>query len=368
MKKKIIFFAPNIEDGGIEKNIILLSDFFIKKNYVVEIIFSKISPKIRKKINHKVKLNKSNFNLNFFFKSRINNSINCFFYFLLKYKKTHNSIILSFQDHPFSIFTSIIKNIPCAIRIANHPIGSLKYFNNRINFFLKLFIKIIFYQFSDLIISNSKSSTNFFKRYTLNSKKCITIYNPLKLFKVSKNFKRNKNLLLAVGRLEKQKNFSCLIKAIKISKLKNPKLRLTIVGKGKEKKKLISLTNKLNLKKEIRFVGYKNPKKYYSTHGIMILSSFFEGLPNVLLESMSYKLPIVSSDCYSGPREILSNNKYGYLCRINDEYDLAKKILFVNNNYNSAIKKIKAGNKSLSNYDFKNQSIEYLKAVNSIFL
>ena len=152
MRKKIIFFAPNIDDGGIEKNIILLSNYFIKQNNSVQIIYSKISNKIKHKLNNKIILTRSKFNLNFFFKNRINNSINCLFYFIFKVKKQKNSIILSFQDHPFSIITGLLKRIPCVIRIANHPIGSLTYFNNKFLYLIKIFIKFFFYQFSNIIV------------------------------------------------------------------------------------------------------------------------------------------------------------------------------------------------------------------------
>ena len=81
MRKKIIFFAPNIEDGGIEKNLILLSDYFIKHNNSVQIVYSKISNKIKKKLNKKLILTKSTFSVNFYLNHRINNSINCFFTF-----------------------------------------------------------------------------------------------------------------------------------------------------------------------------------------------------------------------------------------------------------------------------------------------
>ena len=81
MKKKIIFFAPNIEDGGIEKNIILLSDYLIKNNYFIEIVYSKISKKIKKRLNEKEKLNKLNLKINYFFRERINNFIIVFYFF-----------------------------------------------------------------------------------------------------------------------------------------------------------------------------------------------------------------------------------------------------------------------------------------------
>ena len=104
MRKKIIFFAPNIEDGGIEKNIILLSDYFIMQNNSVQIVYSKLSNKIKKKLNKKLILSKSTFNMNFsLITESIIQLIVFFFYFLKNIKKEKNSVILSFQDHPFQL-------------------------------------------------------------------------------------------------------------------------------------------------------------------------------------------------------------------------------------------------------------------------
>ena len=176
MIKKIIFFVPNIDDGGIEKNLIILSNFFIKKKYEVEIIYSRITKNINDKLNSKISLTKTKKLLNFkFFNSRINNSINCFIYCLFKIKIKNDAALFSMQDHPFAILLSLFKKKPCLIRIANHPIGSLKFFNNLINYKIKIFIKIFFYHFASVIICNSNQSSNFFRKSLLINKKIYTI-------------------------------------------------------------------------------------------------------------------------------------------------------------------------------------------------
>ena len=91
------------------------------------------------------------------------------------------------QDHPFAIIASRIRKIPCVIRIANHPNGSLKFYNNFIKYFIKINIKKIFYYFSSGIICNSKSSRNYFKKIFKN-KIIIIIYNPIKI-----KFNKKKN-------------------------------------------------------------------------------------------------------------------------------------------------------------------------------
>ena len=130
-EKEIVFFIPNIEGGGIEKNLVLLSKYLIGNNYRIKIIYHKISSNFKLKLDSKITLVKSKKILRLSFKNqRISNSINCFFFTLFKIKLSKNSVLVSMQDHPFGIIISIIKKIPSIIRIANHPVGSLKFFNN----------------------------------------------------------------------------------------------------------------------------------------------------------------------------------------------------------------------------------------------
>ena len=366
MKKKVIFFAPNIENGGIEKNIVSLGNYFISQNINIEIIYSKISIKIKKKLNKKIVLTKSEIKFNIpFFNERINNSIKSFIYLLVKLNLNKFDKILSFQDHPFAIFSSLLRNKRCIIRIANHPVGSLFYFNNKISFFLKLFTKILFYQFASLIISNSKESTKYFQRFILYKKKCITIYNPINLNRKKNKPIKRKNFLLSIGRLEKQKNFSMLINSFRTLSKKFPSLKLLIIGKGREKKKLLQDINKYNLIKKVKILNFRNPEKYYMSAKLFVLPSFFEGLPNVLLEAMSYKLPIVSSNCFSGPKEILANGKYGYLFKVNDNKDLSDKVEIALNKYHQSINKINKGFKNLKNVNFEKQCKKYLASINN---
>ena len=368
MNKKIIFFIPNIDDGGIEKNLILLSNYFIDKNYKIEIVYTRISKKIKKKLNSKLLLKKTIKYINFnFLNARINNSINCFLFFLVKIKTDTNSVLFSMQDHPFSILLSKFKKIPCMIRIANHPLGSLRFFNNYFKFLLKITIKIFFYNFATVIVCNSKESSKYFKNLLfIKKKKVYTIYNPIFINKNQRKYKRDRYELVTIGRLEKQKNLVGLIKAFKMVSEKNPKVRLTIVGKGSEKSSLKELVNNLKINSFVKFKNFSNPKKFYEQKGVFILNSFFEGLPNVLIEALSYKIPIISSNCQSGPKEILKNGKFGYLININDEIDLSKKIEHVISKYSEALARAEKGFKSLDRFSITKQCEKYSKIITSL--
>lgn len=367
MSKKIIFFVPNIDDGGIEKNLILLSNYFLKNNHNVEIIFSRISKKILKKLNSRIIFKKTNNYLNLrFLNERVNNSINCFIFCLLKLKVKKQSVLFSMQDHPFGVLLSLIKNIPSIIRIANHPIGSLKYFNNFFIYKIKLFIKLIFYHFANVIVCNSKESARYIKGALLYKKKIYSIYNPINKKKHRGKYKRKKYELVTIGRLEKQKNLEGLIDSIRLTSKKIPMIKLTIVGKGSQKSKLKKLVKEFKLTNHVKFKNFTTPYMYYKNKGIFILNSFFEGLPNVLIEAMQHEIPIISSKCQSGPTEILLNGKYGCLTKVNNPKDLSIKIEKVILNYSDAIKKAKIALKSLNRFDEKKQCLKYLKLIKSL--
>jgi glycosyltransferase involved in cell wall biosynthesis len=365
--KKIIFFIPNIEQGGIEKNLLILTKYFANKNYNVEVLYSKISKDILSKIDRRITLKKSQNYIkifNFIFSIRVINSINCFIYFIFKLKKEKNSIIFSMQDHPFAIMLSKIKKLNSIIRIANHPNSSLKFFNNKISFYIKLFIKIFFYRFANGIICNSKSSALFLKKIINNN--ILTIYNPIFLKKKIKNKKRQ-NILLSVGRLEKQKNFEGLINAFNIVLNKFPKYKLMIIGSGSQKNNLKKKITQLKISNKVIFKSFTKPDSFFLTSKIFVLNSFFEGMPNVILESLSYKCPVISANCESGPREILKNGKYGYLVPINKSELLAKKIEFTLNNYKKAKSKANKAFLYLKNFSHQKQCERYERFVSEFY-
>lgn len=272
--------------------------------------------------------------------------------------------MFSMQDHPFGIILSKINNINCIIRIANHPETSLKFFNNKILFHIKLFIKIFFYRFAKAIICNSISSAEFLKKKIKNN--IITIYNPLNLKNSIKKRKRL-NFLLSIGRLENQKNFLGLIEAFFIVLKKFPNFKLIIIGSGNEKNKLIEKINKLEIKDKVIFKKFMKPDYFFSTSKIFILNSYFEGMPNVILESLLNKCPVISTDCDSGPKEILKNEKFGYLVRINDPVDLSNKIKHVLSNYEKAKKKTALGHKSLNRFELNSQCLKYKTIIDGSF-
>ncbi len=134
-------------------------------------------------------------------------------------------------------------------------------------------------------------------------------------------------VLLSVGRLVPQKDFTTLLKAFAQVRRTHP-ARLIILGEGRERPKLESLASELGIAEDISLPGFEpNPYAFMSQASLFVLSSAWEGLPNVLIEALSCGCPIVSTDCPSGPQEILDNGTFGSLVPVGDEKSLAQAII-----------------------------------------
>ena len=134
---------------------------------------------------------------------------------------------------------------------------------------------------------------------------------------------KSQPILVAAGTLTTRKGFSDLILAMK-ELVKSRKVRLIILGDGPLRAELEALIKKLDLNDVVKLLGFvDNPLKYFSRADIFVLSSYVEGLPNVLVEAMMSGCTPVSTDCPTGPREVLQDGKYGYLVPVRDPIAMA---------------------------------------------
>lgn len=131
-------------------------------------------------------------------------------------------------------------------------------------------------------------------------------------------------VVMGVGRLTRQKDFPTLIKAFSLLRLRRP-CRLAILGEGRDRPKLESLACELGVKNDVDLPGFvDNPYAFMSRAALFVLSSAWEGSPNALTESLALGIPVVATDCPSGPREILEQGRYGPLVPVGDVRALAE--------------------------------------------
>ena len=150
-------------------------------------------------------------------------------------------------------------------------------------------------------------------------------------------FKQDCLKISVVGHPHKQKNYPNLINAVEI--LKNKKeinCQVIIAGEGPENNNIEDLIHQKKLTNEISLVGsISNALSLIKESDLLVLSSSYEGFGMVIVEALSLGKTVVSTDCPSGPSEILGDNEFGYLCKVNDPSDLAAKIDYARkNNFN----------------------------------
>ena len=342
--RKLVIFIPSIETGGVEKNLYEILNYFKKK---FSNIYFVSADRVKLSINNKKNftfLNKKNVK----FRKRLFKSFFCFF-LLLKYFRNERILIFSFQSNFFVFILSFLIDAKLIFRLNT---SLEKYSNN----FIKDFLFNNIYKKADAIIVNSNDfKKKLFKKFNLGSHLILNTISKKKDKKKKINFFKDYKYLkiLTIGRLTKQKNHICLLRSLKLlNENYKLKFRCCIIGQGKEFKNLQKYTTINNLQKFVKFSGYKkNAYQFMSDSDLFVLSSKFEGLPNVLIESQKMKLPIISSNCPTGPKEILKNGKFGDLYEVDDHEMLAKKIFKFYSNKNILKKKSKKAYKYLNRFD-----------------
>lgn len=149
-------------------------------------------------------------------------------------------------------------------------------------------------------------------------------------------------VILSVGRLHPQKDFATLIRAFAIVR-KTTSARLLILAEGSERPFLESLISELGIADDVSLPGFAaNPFAYMSRCAVFVLSSLYEGCPNVLVEALGCGAPVVSTRCPGGPVEILKEAVYGPLVPVGDEHAMAQALLACLHDHDAAKKRTDA--------------------------
>jgi len=262
-------------------------------------------------------------------------------------------ILFSIMGHTnvIALLCQRFVKVPTKIFVSVHTTIS-KVKKNRLDIRARLipYFEQWLYPKADKVIAVSQGIKNDISEYLgINREKIIMIYNPIvdeEIFKLSQepvdhpwfhNFKIP--IILAVGALKKQKNYPLLFKAFKLI-CREFTVRLVILGEGKERENLENLSRELKIADKIDLLGFQsNPYKFIAKASIFALSSSCEGLPTVLVEAMACGIPVVSTDCPSGPREIITEPGYnGLLVWVDNPKALAKAIFQILDNKDLAMR------------------------------
>lgn len=186
---------------------------------------------------------------------------------------------------------------------------------------------------SDKIIIQTKEQEKYIQSCR---NKCVIMPNPVKQEMIDAEYTPAEEVstIATFGRLNKQKNHGLLIRAFKLISEEYPNVRLYIWGTGEEYDALWKLIKELGLVGRALVCGSTtNVVDELKKTDIFVLSSDYEGLPNALMEAMAVGVPCVSTNCPTGPRNLIDNKKNGLLVEIGNELRLAEALKELINNY-----------------------------------
>lgn len=321
MKKKICMIVPSLGGGGAERVAFHLLNNLNLKKYELTLI------ETQEEGNYLEELNK-NIKLKCLYRKRFRKAVFLLFLELYCYNP---DIIITFSKE-IAIFCCflkkffLLKNTKLIIREVN--------IQSKLNkSIIKKMLMKFFYKNADVIISQSKDMTNDILNYSkVSEEKIIEINNPVDMLYVEKKLKnkyiifdKNYYNLVCVGRLEYQKGFDLIIKIM--ARLKKEKIKLYILGEGKEKERLEKLIKSLKLEESVYLLGKKkNPYIYMENADLFILSSRFEGFPNVLLEANACGIYAICNNSLGGINQIIENDINGCILDFSNEELVAEKI------------------------------------------
>ena len=242
---------------------------------------------------------------------------------MIKYLRNNNDLLISFQSNVLAILAAKFMNSKIIIRCNTAP---SKYISNNLK---KSFFKFIYLFSNKKLVTSNDFKREMKKYFNLNSlvhRQSLDLKGIQSKKKIKFNFFNNyKHLkIINVGRLTYQKDIITLLDSF-LQLLKVRKARLLLVGSGTEEGKIRFYIKKNRIQKFVKIVDFQsNPYPFILKSDIKILSSRFEGNPNILLEVACLKKLIISSDCKVGPSEILQRGKGGILFKVGDSKSLYK--------------------------------------------
>lgn len=324
---KILFILNDLGGGGAERVFVNLANGFANNNISVQFLVGKKQGVYLDLLNKLIPVGEVG-GMSFYKYLRVLPNT---------FKKNKYSHVFTASDYASAaaILAKKISGTSAKIYLTHHynlPAGrSLKYWKG--DFVVKLIHRFITPS-ADKIIAVSNGSLAWLRSFS-NHKlmQGMSIYNPVfddtiyTLAKETADYPvdiTGKIILVSAGRLEEQKDQLTLIKAMGILKKTYPKIVLFILGTGPLQALLQQHILQNDLQKNVYLVGFQvNPYKWMDGCNVFVMSSISEGFGNVLVEAMALGKTVVSTDCPSGPAEILNNGELGYLCPVSNPEKLA---------------------------------------------
>jgi glycosyltransferase involved in cell wall biosynthesis len=323
----IALFLPSLHGGGLERIMVSLANAFAAYGLAVDLVVGHADGPYRDRVSRRV-------NVVDLKKRRL---LSCWPALALYLRRNVPTVLLSTpnQANVVAILASKAARVGTRVVVREASTLSLaaKNARNRRGH-LRPFYTALFYRLADQIVAISEGVADDLVACTgIDRSRISVIYNPIELFEILSEAAQPLDdpwfqagqppVVLGAGRLTKAKDFPTLIRAF--DRLRHcHEARLVILGEGEERPHLKRLISQLGIERDVALPGFvRNPFAYMARARVFALSSAWEGFGNVLLEALVCGTPVVSTDCSSGPAEILENGAYGILVPVGDHVALA---------------------------------------------
>ncbi len=343
----VIFYHPYFSDGGVERTNITLAKGLKSKGYNVMLLTTVATQ------HYRAEVGLIGIELVEFGAGSASSQILKQFRLLWKLAACYENVYFiscQYYVNVVSMLVSIcLKPFKRNIRFINSERNHLSEYTYRKgvkSHIIPLLVKLL-YRYADVVISNSQETAKDLSEFI--GREVIAVYNPtinervdnLKSEVISETWflKDTRPCVLSIGRLSFQKDYFTLLRAFSQVK-RRIDARLVIIGDGDQRAELESYIKKLGIEKDVYLPGFvENPYKFMRESQVFVLSSVYEGLPNVLIEAIYLCLPCISTKCKSGPDEILLSGKGGLLVDVSDSRSMSEAIVEVLSDPVSATKR-----------------------------
>ena len=330
-KHKLLFLIPTLETGGSQKVLSILLNNISLEKYDISLavlthtgVFYDSIPKRIKKIDLGI--------------SRVRFSA----YKVYKtIKQLSPDVVFVFDVNNLSLIVSVLTFfLPEKIKFITRESTIISVFINRYPVFknvIKVLYKYTFRRFDKIVCQANYMKQDLVDNFGVNGDKIIVINNPLETDRIThlslgskKLFDSNAYNIIAVGRFVRAKGFDRLIEAFSLVKM--PNIHLTIIGDATPEdlgcaEEIMNKVKFHNLNEKISFVGFKeNPYEYMAQADLLVMTSHYEGFPNVAIEANILGTPVMAFNCPGGIREIIDDGVNGCLIENNDIHQLASAI------------------------------------------
>lgn len=325
MLNKIMFFLPTLGGGGAERTVIQLANNLVRQGRKVDVVVCDISgPKgqLLPEIDPQIEL----INLDC---GRVANAL---FPLKKRLQSVDYEVLVATQTHS-NIMAALARRLAGSsarliLREVSTPSKNMKV-QGVAKWLLQTLVKMTYPSAAQVVCVSNGVLEDFREYYAYSRNNLVTIYNPvidetyaakLQVPVQHRFFQPENKVILAVGRLTEAKNFGLLIRAFHALYQQHPQTRLIILGEGELRAEFAALVQALGLTEVVDLPGFDpNPYAYFKYAELFVLSSNWEGLPGVLIQALASKIKVVSTNCPSGPKEILADAKFGLLVECNDQ-------------------------------------------------